>query len=28
LDGNYEDLIVMAILFDEENHIFSKEKKT
>jgi len=28
LDGNYEDLIVMAILFDEDNHIFSKEKKT
>lgn len=28
LDGISDDLIVMAILFDEGNHIFSKEKKT
>ena len=28
LDGNYDDLIVMAILFDESKHTFSKEKKT
>jgi len=28
LDGNYDDLIVMSILFVEDKHNFSKEKKT
>jgi len=28
LNGNYEDLIVMAILFEEGKHTISKEQKT